>query len=448
MANNTILNPGAGGDTIATEDIAGVKYEIVKVAWGSAGAATLVDAANPLPITSTTLSTAAKQDTEIAGLASIDGRLITLNTNIDVALSTRASEATLALIKAKTDNLDVLLSTRLKAADTLAAVTNLTQFNGSAIVLGPGVRTAGTLRATIATDDVVPVTNANLDATLSTRATEATLALIKAKTDNLDVLLSTRLKAADTLAAVTSLTQMNGVAIAMNTGVRAAGVQRVTIATDDLLDVSDRAAREVGRVRLWDGTDELTLLPLRTAPGTEKIIPVMHLPNRLPIYGAATTTVIPAITIGVKELMALWHVVGSTKDKYILEITASGLIVTASTATGRSALRVSTITTAPTGGTEAAKADIAGAGASDMTNTMIVKTGGGAIGSTFIRNIVEFATSPIGRIEVVLFRAPDISSGMLMRAGSATGFSIDLEREVAHTTLVDAWTVTVRWIEL
>jgi hypothetical protein len=38
--------------------------------------------------------------------------------NLDAALSTRATEATLAAIKAKTDNLDVLLSTRTKPADT------------------------------------------------------------------------------------------------------------------------------------------------------------------------------------------------------------------------------------------------------------------------------------------------------------------------------------------
>ncbi len=40
--------------------------------------------------------------------------------NLDVLLSTRASEATLALIKAKTDNLDVALSTIAKDASVLA----------------------------------------------------------------------------------------------------------------------------------------------------------------------------------------------------------------------------------------------------------------------------------------------------------------------------------------
>jgi uncharacterized lipoprotein NlpE involved in copper resistance len=71
-----------------------------------------------------------------------------------------STEATLALIKAKTDNLDVALSTRTKPADTqLVSAASLPLPSGA--------------------------------------ATEATLALIKAKTDNIDVALSTRTKPAD-----------------------------------------------------------------------------------------------------------------------------------------------------------------------------------------------------------------------------------------------------------
>ena len=49
MANNTRLNAGSGGDTIATEEIGGVKYELVKLIDGTAGSITPVGtAANPL----------------------------------------------------------------------------------------------------------------------------------------------------------------------------------------------------------------------------------------------------------------------------------------------------------------------------------------------------------------------------------------------------------------
>jgi hypothetical protein len=50
MADNTTLNSGTGGDVIATDDIAGVKYQIVKLAYGALDTATLVSSANPVPV--------------------------------------------------------------------------------------------------------------------------------------------------------------------------------------------------------------------------------------------------------------------------------------------------------------------------------------------------------------------------------------------------------------
>lgn len=48
MANNIDVTPGAG-KTVATDDVVGVQYQMIKVATGAAGSATLVSAANPLP---------------------------------------------------------------------------------------------------------------------------------------------------------------------------------------------------------------------------------------------------------------------------------------------------------------------------------------------------------------------------------------------------------------
>lgn len=53
MADNTTLNPGTGGDVIATDDIGGVKHQLVKVEFGAADSATQVSAANPLPVVQT-----------------------------------------------------------------------------------------------------------------------------------------------------------------------------------------------------------------------------------------------------------------------------------------------------------------------------------------------------------------------------------------------------------
>lgn len=221
---------------------------------------------------------------------------------------------------------------------TISTVTSLTQMNGQAIAMGTGVRTAGTQRVTIATDDSVPVTgtfwqatqpvsgtvtaNAGTNLNTSLLALEAggNLASIKTNTDNLslaqgantsgqlgnliygavttaapsyttdkssplslDVTGNLRVRlmtsipsgsniigkvgidqttpgttngvqvnaalpsgtnnigdvdiVSGTITTVTSLTQMNGAAISMDTGPRGAGVQRVTLATNDLLQV-------------------------------------------------------------------------------------------------------------------------------------------------------------------------------------------------------------------
>jgi hypothetical protein len=61
----------------------------------------------------------------------------------------------------------------IAASQTLGTVTSLTQFNGNAIATNTGVRSAGTLRVTVATDDVVQ-TKATPDATGTYSGTNAT----------------------------------------------------------------------------------------------------------------------------------------------------------------------------------------------------------------------------------------------------------------------------------
>lgn len=53
MADGTVLNTGVGGDTIATDDIGGVKHQMVKLEYGALDSATLVSPANPLPVVQT-----------------------------------------------------------------------------------------------------------------------------------------------------------------------------------------------------------------------------------------------------------------------------------------------------------------------------------------------------------------------------------------------------------
>lgn len=120
-----------------------------------------------------------------------------------------ATEATLSAVKAKTDNLDVLLSTRTKPSDQQHSIIDSsvlpTGAATAALQTQPGVdigdvtvnNAAGAAAVNIQ-DGGNSITVDAVSLPLPTGAsTEATLALIKAKTDNIDVALSTRTKPTD-----------------------------------------------------------------------------------------------------------------------------------------------------------------------------------------------------------------------------------------------------------
>ena len=69
MSDNTVLNLGTGGDTIATDDISGVKHQYVKIEYGADNSATPVSLANPLPISLATLPNEAGSWSYNAGAA-------------------------------------------------------------------------------------------------------------------------------------------------------------------------------------------------------------------------------------------------------------------------------------------------------------------------------------------------------------------------------------------
>jgi hypothetical protein len=50
MADNVTLNAGTGGDVVAADDIGGVKFQRVKVAFGNDGSASDASLTNPLPV--------------------------------------------------------------------------------------------------------------------------------------------------------------------------------------------------------------------------------------------------------------------------------------------------------------------------------------------------------------------------------------------------------------
>ncbi len=85
--------------------------------------------ATPLPISGTvTANTGLSQpvtDTQLRATPVPVNGTLTVNAGTNLNTSALALETTQSLVKAKTDNLDVLLSTRLKPSDTLAGITTV-----------------------------------------------------------------------------------------------------------------------------------------------------------------------------------------------------------------------------------------------------------------------------------------------------------------------------------
>jgi hypothetical protein len=76
MSDNTVLNPGAGGDVIAADDIGGVKVQRIKLMLGPDGVNDGdVSADNPMPVVATGGATEAAQVAGNASLSSIDSKL-------------------------------------------------------------------------------------------------------------------------------------------------------------------------------------------------------------------------------------------------------------------------------------------------------------------------------------------------------------------------------------
>lgn len=89
MADNVTLNSGSGGATLATDDIAGVQYQRVKVTWGGDGTANDTTAANPLPV--------AEQNTvNVQEASALDVSAATVNVQEATALDVSGATVTVA----------------------------------------------------------------------------------------------------------------------------------------------------------------------------------------------------------------------------------------------------------------------------------------------------------------------------------------------------------------
>ncbi len=140
MADNTTLDAGSGGDTIATDDIAGVKYQRVKVTAGADGTATDIIAGGGVEA-SALLVTVASDSTGVLSVDDNGGSLTVDNAALSVVGG--GVEATAQRVTLASDSTGVL------SVDDNGA--SLTVDNASLSVTGGGVE-LGAMRVTIAND--------------------------------------------------------------------------------------------------------------------------------------------------------------------------------------------------------------------------------------------------------------------------------------------------------
>lgn len=167
MADNVVLDPGAGGSTIASDDVGGVQYQRVKLDGGGDGLSEplpgttadglLVNLGANNDVTVSGVSTAAKQDTGNTSLASIDGKITAVNTGAVVvsssALPTGASTAAKqpALGTAGTASTDVITVQGI-ASMTPIATTAVGTVADDATTPGAPVMVGGSAKSPDGTD--------------------------------------------------------------------------------------------------------------------------------------------------------------------------------------------------------------------------------------------------------------------------------------------------------
>lgn len=121
MADNTTLNLATtAGDVIATDDIAGVKYQRVKNTFGADGVATDVSATNPFPVIATSngvVSTANSTAVNLGAGVAFTGTFEEVTEHATVMVSVFASHAS------ATDGLSVQFSSDGVNADLLDTFT-------------------------------------------------------------------------------------------------------------------------------------------------------------------------------------------------------------------------------------------------------------------------------------------------------------------------------------
>lgn len=225
MADNSILDPGTGGDTIRDKDRAGVKTQIVGLDLGIGGAESLMNGVMPV--------------SDNAGSLTVDN-----GGTFAVQIAANSS-------------------------------VNQAQIAGTATDTNSGVKSAGTQRVVLATDQPALTNALKVDGSAVTQPVSGTITA-NAGTGPFPVSDNAGSLTVDASAATFGVNQaqVSGTAISVNSGAKDAGTQRVILASDQtVVPVSDNAgsltvdapAGTPVFVRLSDGAAAITTLPVSLA---------------------------------------------------------------------------------------------------------------------------------------------------------------------------------------
>lgn len=158
MADNITLDSMSGGSVVATDDIAGIHYQIIKLAFGALDAQTIVSASNGLPVTL------------VAGTASIG--TLAANSGVDIGDVTINNAGAGSAVNVQDGGNSLTVdATNLDIRDLVAGdvvtvygsqgvalqqkVTSndlIVTLDGEAVVLGAGAASIGTLGANSGVD--------------------------------------------------------------------------------------------------------------------------------------------------------------------------------------------------------------------------------------------------------------------------------------------------------
>lgn len=239
MADNVQLSAGtADGIVLATDDVAGVHYQIVKVSFGALDTASAVSSSNGLPV--------AQQGTwnvnNVSGTVSLPTGAATAAKQ--PALGTAGAASTDVLTIQGIASMTKLLVTPDSVALPANQSVNCAQLAGTATDTNSGNKSAGTLRVVLATDQPA-LTNKLL-------VTPDSVALPANQSVN--------------------VSQINGVTPLMGNGATGTGSLRVTIANDNsAITVASHAVTNAGTFAVQESGTHIQADDAAFTPATSKV---------------------------------------------------------------------------------------------------------------------------------------------------------------------------------